>query len=292
MFKRSNIKNMDVSLKEKFVERIDQLLQKAEDVKATEKPPPTGGDGVAFIGFPATLDNMAFFEWKSSAEDLIAQIAGKDSSDYKNFLNEVKDEYKSNVDRGIGILKSLRDRLQSGFLDLTSIKNSPSPEIDNVKTTETSPAAEVKGTKVFVVHGHNEEALFKIESFLKKLQLDPVILKEKPSEGLTIIEKFFQFSNQAGFAVVLLTPDDRGGSESDSYEKQRPRARQNVILELGFFLGKLGRKHVCVLRQENVEVPSDYHGVVFVQFDKPGAWQIALAKEMQRAGLDVDLNLL
>lgn len=283
---------MDVLLKEKFIKWIDELLEKAEDVKATEEPPPTGGGGIAFIGFPATLDSTAFFEWKSSAESLIAQIAGEDSSDYKNFLNEVNDELRSNVDRGIGILKSLRNRLQSGFFDLPSIKDSPTPRVDNSKITEASPVAKTKETKVFVVHGHDEETLSRIESFLKKLQLDPVILREKPNKGLTIIEKFLEFSNQTGFAVVLLTPDDRGGSKLDTYKKQRFRARQNVILELGFFLGKLGREHLCVLHKQDVEIPSDYHGVLYVELDESGAWKMNLAKEMKTAGLDVDLNQL
>lgn len=283
---------MDVSLEEKFIKRIDQLLEKAEAVKATAKPPPSSGGGVVFLGFRATLDSSAFSEWKSSAQHLIAQIAGKDSYDYENFLDQVKNYYSYDVDCGIGILKSLRERLQSGFLDLTSTKDSPSPRIDNDKITETSPAAKTKRNKVFVVHGHNEEALLKIEKFLKKLQLDPVILKEEPSKGLTIIEKFLQFSNQAGFAIVLLTPDDRGGSKSELRRRQRLRARQNVILELGFFLGKLGRERVCVLRQQDVEVPSDYHGVLYIEFDESGAWKMNLAKEMRTAGLDIDLNQL
>ncbi len=152
--------------------------------------------------------------------------------------------------------------------------------------------AKTRKNKVFVVHGHNEEALLKIESFLRKLELDPIILKEKPNEGLTIIEKFLEFSDQAAFAVVLLTPDDRGGNKSDPYEKQQLRARQNVILELGFFLGKLGRERLCVLHKRDVEIPSDYHGVLYVEFDESRAWQMNLAKEMKTAGLDVDLNLL
>lgn len=283
---------MNAQLKEKFIKRIDQLLEKAEEVKATEKPPPTGGGGIAFIGFLPTLDSMAFFEWKSSAENLIAQIVGKNSSDYKNFLDEVKDEYRSHVDRGIGILNSLKDRLQSEFLDLTSIEGSQKPGVDNSKIIKPSPEVKTKKNKVFVVHGHNEEILFKTKDFLEKLQLEPIILRELPDEGRTIIEKFMEYSAQAGFAVVLLTPDDKGGSRSDSYKNQRFRARQNVILELGFFLGSLGRKLVCVLYQKDVEIPSDYKGVLFVEVDDTDGWQIKLAREIKKAGLEVDLNLL
>jgi predicted nucleotide-binding protein len=71
---------------------------------------------------------------------------------------------------------------------------------------------------------------------------------------------------------------------------QKLRARQNVILELGFFLGKLGRKRVCALYQHNVEIPSDYAGVLFVPIDSGGAWRLPLARELKAAGLDIDMN--
>ena len=105
----------------------------------------------------------------------------------------------------------------------------------------------------------------------------------------TIMEKFIEFSDVA-FAVVLLTGDDRGGSQNTRFEEQKPRARQNVILELGFFLGKLGRKRVCVLYQETVEIPSDYAGVIFVPFDAAGAWRFTLARELKASGLRIDMN--
>jgi predicted nucleotide-binding protein len=90
--------------------------------------------------------------------------------------------------------------------------------------------------------------------------------------------------------VILLTGDDRGGMWKASYEEQKPRARQNVILELGFFLGKLGRERVCALYQPGVEIPSDYSGVLFVSLDAGGAWRLALARELKAAGLDIDMN--
>lgn len=81
-----------------------------------------------------------------------------------------------------------------------------------------------------------------------------------------------------------------GGRKKLLYDKQKKRARQNVILELGFFLGKLGRKRVCALYEEGVEIPSDYDGVIFVPLDKNGAWHLSLAKELKAAGLSIDLN--
>jgi len=145
------------------------------------------------------------------------------------------------------------------------------------------------GHHVFLVHGHDEGTLHACARFLEKLDLPVVILREEPNQGRTIIEKFEHHSN-VGFAVVLLTADDRGGVAGQKFEEQRARARQNVIFELGFFLGRLGRKRVCALYAEGVEIPSDYQGVVFVPLDDGQAWMFHLAKEMAAAGLPVDLN--
>jgi predicted nucleotide-binding protein len=139
-----------------------------------------------------------------------------------------------------------------------------------------------------VVHGWNEAAKEKVARFLEKIHLHPVILHEQPNRGRTIIEKFEDYSDVA-FAVVLLTPDDMGGPENSS-ESQKPRARQNVILELGYFLGLLGRARVTALYEGKVEIPSDYSGVLFIPLDGAGAWKLELAKEMKVAGLVVDLN--
>lgn len=143
--------------------------------------------------------------------------------------------------------------------------------------------------RVFLVHGHNELAIHETARFLEKIDLDVIILREQPNSGRTIIEKFVDFSD-VGFSIVLLTGDDRGGTQETPYDKQKKRPRQNVILELGFFLGKLGRKRVCALYEEGVEIPSDYDGVIFVPFDKNGAWHLPLARELKAAGISIDLN--
>lgn len=124
--------------------------------------------------------------------------------------------------------------------------------------------------------------------FLEKLGLKPIILHEQPNAGRTIIEKVERYSEVA-FAVVLLTPDDVGGVAANP-EPLNPRARQNVILELGYFLGKLGRAHVAALLKGDVERPSDYDGVVYIAMDSGGAWKLQLARELKTAGLNVDLN--
>lgn len=140
--------------------------------------------------------------------------------------------------------------------------------------------------KVFIVHGHNEGIRESVARFLEKVQLEPIILHEQPNKGRTIIEKFIDYSDVA-FAVVLLTGDDEVRLRHNKKNKFKTRARQNVILELGFFLGRLGRERVCALYEEGVEIPSDYAGVVFVPIDNQGAWKLKLFLEMKAISLPV-----
>jgi hypothetical protein len=147
----------------------------------------------------------------------------------------------------------------------------------------------VESKKVFIVHGHQEAIRESVARLLEKLDLEPVILHEQPNKGRTIIEKFVDFSDVA-FSVVLLTGDDKGGKNDISPKEYSLRARQNVILELGFFLGRLGRERVCALYEEGVEIPSDYDGIIFIPLDKSGAWRLLLGRELRAAGLEVDLN--
>ncbi len=146
------------------------------------------------------------------------------------------------------------------------------------------------GKSVFLVHGHNERWLQEVARYIGKFDLGVTILREEPNEGKTIIEKFESHAAKAAFAVVLLTGDDRGGVRDGDGATYGLRARQNVILELGFFLGALGRARVCALYEDGVEIPSDYSGVLFVPIENSGAWKLPLAREMKVAGLHIDLN--
>jgi predicted nucleotide-binding protein len=138
--------------------------------------------------------------------------------------------------------------------------------------------------KVFVVHGHDEAAREKIARFLERLDFTPIILHEQASRGRTVIEKVEAHSD-VGFAVVLLTPDDEGCEKGGT---PRPRARQNVVLELGYFLGRLGRDYVCPLKRGEIEIPSDFEGVVYIPFDNSGGWKQALGRELEDAGFKID----
>ncbi|MEW5421932.1 nucleotide-binding protein [Amorphus sp. 3PC139-8] len=142
--------------------------------------------------------------------------------------------------------------------------------------------------KVFVVHGHDEAARESVARFLEKLNFEPIILHEQANQGRTIIEKVEAHSD-VGFAVVLLTPDDEGNAKG---QQAHARARQNVILELGYFIGRLGRSRVIALKQGDIEIPSDFHGVVYEPFASGGAWKSAVGRELQAAGFTIDWNVV
>lgn len=155
-------------------------------------------------------------------------------------------------------------------------------------TTEMT-ASKAAATSVFLVHGHDEATKEKVARFLEKIGLEVIVLHEQVNQGKTIIEKFEEYADRAGFAVILFTPDDIGfplGAE----ERKRPRARQNVLLEMGYFIGRLRRERVCVLYKGGVELPSDILGVVYHAIDDGGGWRLSLAGELKRAGFSVDLN--
>ncbi len=138
--------------------------------------------------------------------------------------------------------------------------------------------------RVFIVHGRDEAPKEAVARFIERLGFDAVILHEQANNGKTVIEKFIAHS-EVHFAVVLLTPDDLGALNGDP---PTPRARQNVILEWGFFIGALGRENVLALMKARVDLPSDVVGLVWEPFDDNGAWRRKLAKEMEASGFAID----
>lgn len=160
-------------------------------------------------------------------------------------------------------------------------------------SSRTGAQAAAPSNSVFVVHGHDDAMKEAVARTLEKLGLDPVILHEKPNKSRTIIQKFTDYAT-VSFAVVLLSPDDIGRKRTQSNKHIRPRARQNVVFELGFFLGKLGHERVVSLyrNERNFEIPSDYSGVLFVPYDVAGRWKFDLVRELKLAGYSVDANKL
>lgn len=187
--------------------------------------------------------------------------------------------FQDGIGRQITSLESILERL-----DLI-----PEANPTNLANSSSHKVASGDVNSVFIVHGHDETAKVTVARFVEKLGLNAIILHEQPNKGQTIIEKFESNASNVGFAIVLLTPDDIAASKA-SPENTMLRARQNVVLELGYFCGVLGRDKVCVLYKDEVEIPSDYLGVIYTPFDNGDGWHLKLAKEMKEAGLDIDLN--
>lgn len=176
---------------------------------------------------------------------------------------------------------------------MTTILEELKIDQDALDTVAPKQTDGMKSNKVFIVHGHDVEMKEAVARILEKLELQPVILHEQPNKGRTIIEKFTAHAD-VGYAVVLLSPDDLGCSSSEYPAEIKCRARQNVILELGFFLGKLGRSNVLPLYKKedgkDFELPSDYDGVIYTEYDQSEAWHGKLVKELKASGYRVDAN--
>ena len=152
--------------------------------------------------------------------------------------------------------------------------------------TNNSKRSKINRKKVFLVHGHDIGSKETISSFLKKIELQPIVLHEQANEGRTIIEKFENYAD-VSYAIVLLTPDDACKSQHNN-DSETFRARQNVIFEFGFFIGQLGREKVCGVKVGDIEIPSDYSGVLYVDFDSSESWKIGLVRELKAAGLELN----
>lgn len=226
--------------------------------------------------------NSDFQKWKTATIQDLKRIFGGESDYHRDFDRSLivhpHEDSGTNVDRAAILLNSWIEQVEEDWPETGRASDLASADNDMVD----------KSDRVFVIHGHDGDAREAVARFLENLGLQPIILHEQPNKGRTIIEKFEDHADVA-FAVVLLTPDDEGKRKDDKSEF-KPRARQNVILELGFFLGWLGRRHVCSLVKGDVETPSDYDGVVYTKLDDAGAWKMKLVQELKAAGFDVDAN--
>lgn len=149
------------------------------------------------------------------------------------------------------------------------------------------PAVARNKRKVFIVHGRDNEVKQEVARFVGAVGLEPIILHEQASAGMTIIEKIERYANDADFALVLYTPCDHGRGALDTKVPPRNRARQNVVFEHGYLMAKLGRENVCALVKGDIETPNDISGVVYVAFDAQGAWKSEVAKELKACGYEL-----
>ena len=262
--------------KDKAIQRLRNALEKIPELKQ--------------LGF----DAPRFKKWHRDTETAIKHTFGEDSTPIKDFRkvdylgaarfiavdsDRVNHEaYLRGVDNATAVLESMIDEVEEYWDD-----ESPRSGSSNTKRV-----ARRSGNDVFVIHGRDNEAKEMVARFLEQIDLNPLILHECPDGSRTLIEKFEQHAD-VGFAVALLTPDDVGSLRGDE-DDLKPRARQNVIFEFGFFIGRLGRKQVCALKQGTVEIPSDYAGVLYIDLDSVGGWRMKLIAELKKAGFDVDAN--
>ena len=162
---------------------------------------------------------------------------------------------------------------------------------DEVKAILEGRTAISTNRKIFVVYGHDEISRTQLEALLRRWDLEPIILDQQASAGQTIIEKLEEYTADVGYAIILATPDDEGKAKTEATAKSR--VRQNVVLELGMFLAKLGRERVAILLKEapDFERPSDIQGLIYIPFqNKVDEVSLNLIRELTRQGYSIDAS--
>ena len=212
----------------------------------------------------------------------------------------LKDKKRNGNDTGFQ-LRFLKGEIvnvfDSGAIDVQGKYRGLTREMLGMDLVRAPAEAEMRrpSRKVFVVYGHDGQAKTQLEAMLRRWDLEPLILDQLPSEGQTVIEKLEKYTQgDVGFAVVLATPDDEGHVVGKQDEKKL-RARQNVVLELGLLLSKLGRPKVAILlkNQEKMERPSDIQGLIYLPFtDDVAETKVQLAKEMAKQGIEIAMAKL
>ena len=231
-----------------------------------------------------TDSNPDFCAWKMKVERFLISNFGKESYEYEEFqkisfgvrdytiINATHNDWISACNKGL--------RKAKAFLTVFV------EELQADNQSEKNQMAERKYNRVFIVHGHNGELKEKVARIIEKQGIEAIILSEQANTGKTIIEKI-EANSDVGSAICLFTADDIGQKKSAT--EGQPRARQNVVFEAGYFMGKLGRDRVVFLADSGIELPSDLSGVVYTNTEN---WQVELLKELRTMGYQVDFNKL
>jgi predicted nucleotide-binding protein len=228
---------------------------------------------------------------------LAVDFFGISNDHYSTLLKATNYPYDMAREIAVAEIKAIIAELEEKSTQKPIIEGSIRSPIDVLLSDKTKnlgstrPVKENNINKVFIVHGHDREMKNEVANVLLKLKLKPIILHEQPDEGRTIIEKF-EMHSDVDFAVILLSPDDFAFSSGASPKEGKYRARQNVIMELGYFIAKLGRNRVVTLYRQNnnFEIPSEYLGVLYKPYI--GDWRYKLADEMKKIDPRIDKNLL
>lgn len=233
--------------------------------------------------------------FEGTAEDLMAKIAEAGISGEWATDGNGKHSFRS---RKGGVLNFWPSK---GTLQFQG-KADPKSELEAIFSDQISldmPAGVAKNTakkepnqrtKIFVVHGHDHGALEQLELVLRRLNLDPYILQNNDGQSKTIIEALEQqIYKEAAFGIVLMTPDDFGYAKAKGEDDRQPRARQNVVLEMGMIFASLGRDRMVILKKGALEMPSDVNGLIYLEFNEHvKEIAVRLATRMKGAGIEID----
>lgn len=264
---------MRLTSKEKSLGMLKRLLEEGESLDAQSDD----ADWQTWERNVLIRIEAIFGKGSSQAEELIPLLQNQKAAAFSILKREGKKPI-------IAALRSMFSEIQ----DLWSDEGIAAASRKTEDAEHPDQAAAAVNRNVFVVHGHDQARMQAVARFIEKLGLNAIVLHEQANQGATVVEKLESHGGSA-FAVVLLTPDDVGGIAKEP-NILRPRARQNVVLELGYFIARLGRKRTCALLVKDVEVPSDYSGVVYIPIDDTDAWKFHLAREFKAAGLQIDTS--
>lgn len=241
---------------------------------------------------------LDFSDWKNATEVVLRTLFGEAGAIPSKFkrIKYTPGIWTENTDfapyrvrgvkEGVSLLKAAKRELE---INSEMQQDKVAQEVEEI--IEVTDKGKAVGKRIFIVHGHDNENKHYVARFLRSITgHEPVILHEQSSKGAVLIEKLENNAAKTGFAVVLMTADDTGKSNKE--EEYKPRARQNVVFELGYFIAALGRSRVAVLKEPGLEEPGDVTGLVYTPLDSAGAWKLALAKEISEAGLEVNWQAL
>ncbi|MBV9545362.1 MAG: nucleotide-binding protein [Chloroflexi bacterium] len=271
------------------------MLQDTKNISSTEHFTGLDSQAIRWGSFNVQLLRRIFNEPTISQTYLqkYPPHSAGDAPTYKPFVNTAATRWwlDRNVKTGAAPLEILRDGLSGAltFLKTVQLDIDSTPENSIIDPREVGRSA-ADAREVFIVHGHDHATRDAVARFVEHVGLVPVILEEQADAGLTVIEKFERDAAKVAAAIVLLTPDDVGGPKVTG--ASNPRARQNVIFELGYFAGRLGRKRVCAITNGDIEKPSDYTGMIYTPYDESGGWMIRVARNLKEAGLPLDVAKL
>ncbi len=259
--------------------RISGRIEAGENIRKTNIPSPEVLKAV----------QEDYYRWNSFNGELLERLftTGKFATEYRFFGVAFVNTHPSFTKD----LQEFQDHLSDKIHRLTSIRERLPliPVVAAVAQTKEPMERRTSGKRrVFIVHGHDGAARESLARAVERLGLEAVILHEQAGRSRTIVEKLEDHSD-VDFAVILLTPDDVGALRADEAHL-KPRARPNVILELGYFVGKLGRDRVCALYADGVELPSDVLGVQYIELRR--GWEMELGRELRAAAFDIDMNKL